>query len=106
MILLCRKVCQGASGTHNVGKCLRSAPENDRAVRGWSSLSDRFCARVQRVVDLAGICPNRADKAEVSGSSPLRPTQLTRDLLARLGRGDLVRQGHGLADRASDAEGG
>jgi hypothetical protein len=42
-----------------------------------------FLARVQGVVDLAAICPNSADKAEVSGSSPLRPTLLAGDLLSR-----------------------
>ena len=48
--------------------------ENDRAVRRWSLCQIGFKPAFSALLILLGICPNRADKAEVSGSSALRPT--------------------------------
>jgi hypothetical protein len=51
---LAGKVSQGPYGTHNVGNCLRSVPENDKVVQRRSSLSEGFKPALSALLILLG----------------------------------------------------
>jgi hypothetical protein len=56
---------QGAYGTHKVGNCLQSVPDNDRPARDEVPCQIALKGIFSALLILLEMSPSRADKAEV-----------------------------------------